>query len=369
MSAIKTVACLKNYLYRAMQLEHATIPTYLTALYSIHPQTNSDAFHIIRVVVVEEMLHLTIAANLMNAIGGEVDLTKDGFLPDFPTYLPDGETDFQVDLACLAPSTIQTFLQIERPSKRPEGVDPHVACGADHRAKLAVVPCDDTVRYYSIGDFYAAIAQGLKDLDCEYKALGKDLFCGDPARQITSEYYYSGGGTLEGVYDLDSALRMIDLVSSQGEGELGEPYDAQGELAHFYRFEQLLLGQYYQPGDAPHAPTGPACEVDWDAVYPAASNLKLSQIQAQDPELAAAAQAFNRTYFEFLQLLTEAFSGAPETLMTTAVPYMFRLRNGVNTLVRNPLAGTVASDLSAKYGAGEGPAHAAPTFEMGMFTK
>ena len=64
---ITTVAALHRYLHKAMQLEHATIPPYLMALYSIEPGTNSDATHVIRVVVVEEMLHLTLAANLLNA--------------------------------------------------------------------------------------------------------------------------------------------------------------------------------------------------------------------------------------------------------------------------------------------------------------
>ena len=88
-----------SYLRTAMVLEHATIPTYLTAYYSIKSTTNSDAAHIIRVVATEEMLHLTLVANVLNAIGGTPDLTSPGFVPSFPTYLPDGEDDFTIDLA------------------------------------------------------------------------------------------------------------------------------------------------------------------------------------------------------------------------------------------------------------------------------
>ena len=40
---ITTREQLHQYLYAAMQLEHATIPPYLTALYSIRPGTNADA--------------------------------------------------------------------------------------------------------------------------------------------------------------------------------------------------------------------------------------------------------------------------------------------------------------------------------------
>ena len=57
---ITDVDDLRDYLRVALQLEHATIPPYLTALYSIHPVTNADASRILRVVAVEEMLHLTL---------------------------------------------------------------------------------------------------------------------------------------------------------------------------------------------------------------------------------------------------------------------------------------------------------------------
>ncbi len=61
--AIETLDDLKSFLKSAMQLEHATIPPYLTALYSLKPGANPAAAQVLRVIVVEEMLHLTIAAN------------------------------------------------------------------------------------------------------------------------------------------------------------------------------------------------------------------------------------------------------------------------------------------------------------------
>ena len=102
-STITTIGELHDYLYRGLQLEHATIPVYLTALYSLHPETNADAWHILRVVAIEEMLHLTLVANVMNATGGQPHLTKQGFVPTYPTRLPDGETDFLVDLQPFSP--------------------------------------------------------------------------------------------------------------------------------------------------------------------------------------------------------------------------------------------------------------------------
>ncbi|PLU36792.1 ferritin-like domain-containing protein, partial [Sinorhizobium medicae] len=38
--SIRTLDELKEFLHRAMQLEHATIPPYMTALYSIKPGSN-----------------------------------------------------------------------------------------------------------------------------------------------------------------------------------------------------------------------------------------------------------------------------------------------------------------------------------------
>ncbi|MEO1334439.1 MAG: ferritin-like protein, partial [Myxococcota bacterium] len=246
--AITSIDTLKAYLYRALILEHATIPPYLTALYSIRPQTNSDASHILRVVVVEEMLHLTIAANLMNAIGGSPDLTKPDFVPEYPTYLPDGETDFKVGLECFSPDAIDTFLKIERPSRAPADQPRRVSRRRRDVKTLAVCPDNEDLEFFSIGDFYNEIKHGFEYL---YEQRGPSLFSGDPRRQVTSQYYYSGGGELNAVTDMASARAAIDLVIDQGEGHGGKIYDTERELAHFYRFEQLKLGRYYQPGDEP----------------------------------------------------------------------------------------------------------------------
>jgi len=189
-STITTVAELQHYLYLAMQLEHSTIPPYLMALYSIHPGTNSDASHVIRVVAVEEMLHLTLAANVLNAVGGTPDLTRPDFVPRYPTYLPDGEQDFQVDLQPFSKAAVDTFLQIERRDDAPAPEPRLVRRRRPSRSALGARPGETDLHYYSIGDFYQAIAEGLEYLN----AKERNLFSGDPQRQVTPEYYYSGGG-------------------------------------------------------------------------------------------------------------------------------------------------------------------------------
>jgi hypothetical protein len=344
---ITTVDQLKFYLHTAMKLEHATIPPYLLALYSIHPGANPDAAHILRVVVVEEMLHLTLAANLLNAVGGEPNLTVEDFVPTYPTKLPDGETDFEVDLQGFSKAAIETFLLIERPAEAPTQEARIVRRASTAKSFVSATLEDPHLHYYSIGEFYAAIGRGFDYLSKQLTH--EQLFSGKLDKQATSEYYYSGGGELFAVTDVDTAKAAVELISGQGEGLGGGIYDKEGELAHYYRFLQLLNGQYYQPGDTATKPSGPALSVNWKAAYPVLKNPSVSHYG--DGELHAAAVAFNQAYADFLALLTTAFNGQPQLLLE-AVPQMFRLREKITQLIHNPVP-----DMPG--------VHAAPTFEVG----
>lgn len=330
---IATVADLHQYLQIALQLEHATIPPYLTALYSIHPATNPDASRVIRVVAVEEMLHLTLAANLLNAVGGEPDLTADGFVPVYPCHLPDGEEDFEVGTRAFSPETVEGFLKIERPAEA--GDERLVAREGSQRALLPPVDApEEDLHFFSIGEFYAEIGEGMTRL---HDQLGESLFCGDPARQVGAEYYYSGGGAVVEVTDAESAAAAMRVISEQGEGLGGGIFDEEGELAHYYRFQQLLLGRYYLPGDDAGHPTGPELVVDWDAVYPVLPDADFHHY-TEAGELQEAVTAYSVAYGDFLARLTEAFRGHPE-LLVPAVTDMFRIRELASQIIRNPMPG------------------------------
>lgn len=338
-----------EYLYAALQLEHATIPPYLTALYSIHPGTNSDAFHVIRVVVIEEMLHLTLAANILNAIGGTPDLLRADFVPSYPTYLPDGEEDFQVGLQRFSKEAIDTFLKIERPAEPMRRGHTLVEYRHAHRGLLPAFKADEDtpLRFYSIGEFYQAISQGLEKL-CNEQGEA-NIFRGDRSRQVTREYYYSGGGDIVPVYDLASAQLAIRLISEQGEGYDGGIFDNEGELSHFYRFQQLMLERYYLIGDTAGNPTGGPVNIDWNAVYPIQTNAKLADYPSGTP-VHTAAVAFNTFYGDFLRRVNHALNGEPQELLD-AVGGMFQIRDRFYQLIRNPIPGQPG-------------VNAAPTFEM-----
>jgi Ferritin-like len=348
---ITTIAQLRDYLYHGLRIEHATLPPYLMALYSLHPESNSDARHILRVVAVEEMLHLTLVANVLNAVRGEPDLTKPGFVPRFPVVLPDGEDDFLVHLRPFGREAVDTFLQIERPGQAPAEKHRIVAQRARPAAAaspsgpgsqvagevLAAVPGEPGLKFYSIGEFYEEINRGLNYLEDQARERGETIFTGDPARQATPEYYYSGGGEIIPVTSRDTAVRALTLIAEQGEGLGGGIYDAEDELAHYYRFEQLKLQRYYQQGDKPGTPTGPPLTVDWQAAYPVKEDPRLRDYP-KDSELRAAATEFNEQYAGFLATLTKAYNGQPGLLLE-AVWEMFRIRDTMTRLIRNPIPG------------------------------
>ena len=351
---ITEVEDLHYYLKQALKLEHATIPPYITALYSLKPGTNLEAFHIIRAVAVEEMLHLTLVANILNAVGGNIKftLTAPDFVPKYPAYIPTGATDFQVHLRKFSPQTVENFMQIERAEEVEEGKPLVVSRFVQERDNfLTIHNGEKSNTFYSIGLFYSEIIRGLFAL---HKKMGSDLFCGAPERQITPAYYYNGGGDIIPVTDLRSAMRAMRVIQEQGEGSrVRTIYDAERELAHYYRFHQLVPspdkvqlgeGQYYvidkndpEKSDRPHEPTGASFKVDWDEVYPLKENASLSDYD-RGTEVYAAAEQFESAYRNFLQDLEHAFDGHPEALIP-AVGGMFRLKEQANSLIRNPIRG------------------------------
>jgi len=58
----------------------------------------------------------------------------------------------------------------------------------------------------------------------------------------------------------------------------------------------------------------------------------------QGSELRAAAVRFNEIYADFLDFLTSAYNGQPE-LLIEAVWRMFRIRDAMLVLIRNPVPG------------------------------
>jgi CDGSH-type Zn-finger protein len=334
--AITTLEDLRAHLQWAIELEHATLPPYLSALYSIKPGHNREAAGVITSVFIEEMLHMTLAANVLNAVGGAPVMDQPGFIPRYPAYLPHSADAFLVPLARFAPATIETFMRIEKPE------EPDAPPQAN--------------RFETIGQFYRAIEDGLTAL-CG--TLGEsEVFCGDPARQITPALLdYRGSGRIVPVYDLTSALAAIDEIEEQGEGlKHAEVWDGdrdmfhpeRDEVAHYFRYQEIMKGCSYQRGDTPASgPTGAPFEVDWSAVYPMRENPRSEDYPEGSP-VRARMDAFNLMYSDLLRGLHRAFNGKPARLFAT-VAEMLELKERARELMQVP--------------SGDGRTTAGPSFE------
>jgi choline dehydrogenase-like flavoprotein len=304
------VVGLRKQLQAALQLEHSTIPPYLCALYTITPDTNLAAFDIINSVVMEEMLHMALVANVLNAIGGSPDFSADALMRQYPfKLLPD--SNIKAELLPFGKRALRSFLAIENP-----GLD---------EAEAA-----------TIGRFYSNIETAIIELP-------DDAFVDNDSRQVGAEYYY-GPSQLMTVQNRDDALKAIRLIKDQGEGErhtvwTGDAYhgwEQEQEPAHYFRFKQLLYGKYYVTSrDQPLGrPSGKTCLVDWDGVIPMHPNPRLAHYRRGTP-LRLKVEACNREYAAFLGILNQAFNGEP-TKMKEAVHKMFALKQLFKELLRQP---------------------------------
>ena len=127
---------IRSALQVAIRLEHSTIPPYLTAAWSL--TGNDDVVSLITDVAVEEMLHMTLVCNILNALGGQPVLNDPQFVPRYPGRLPGMvHTSFSVGIESFSKNLLRdTFMVIEEPEvPLDREAPPATAC--DHRSILS----------------------------------------------------------------------------------------------------------------------------------------------------------------------------------------------------------------------------------------
>jgi hypothetical protein len=327
-------ATLLAWLQTALELELSTIPPYMIALLSIREKANREPANLIRGVMIEEMLHMALVSNVLNAVGGAPRLGPDN-IPSYPLQMNfEGQSfrdrKFPVDLARFSQRSVGTFMDIERP----EGLFPLVA------AKFVEID----VPGLTIGEFYNKVIKLLEELDA-----GGALFIGDPSRQLHDDYYWGGGNRIIPVNDLVSAKEALNIVITQGEGAWHRPGGkgvaftpgAPLKMGHYFRFAEISYGRHYAESDDPaRKPTGAPLPVDYsdDGVYPIKANPKASDYE-KTKKLAELNDAFNIRYTEMLRQLEQAFSGTPKTLYTAIMNGMHGLPPLATTMMQTKIDG------------------------------
>ena len=112
-----SVEHLRKDLQTALQLEHATIPPYLTALASIKGSYNLEIQSFVKPIIIQEMMHMALVANILNAVGGKPSIYSKDFIPRYPSHLPGGvQPDLIVPIEKISLALIRNiFMKIEQP--------------------------------------------------------------------------------------------------------------------------------------------------------------------------------------------------------------------------------------------------------------
>jgi hypothetical protein len=234
-------------LQQAIEIEIATIPTYLYTYYSVNRVPNQDSISgplvqqltaqgmsladankialdlsadimvysnkvgaTIMSVVMEEMLHMALSSNLKQALEGPPLLY--GRSPGFPAELPGHVPEFEIDLAPFSLNQLITFLKIESPHELPP---------SDQLLKA--------IPYTTIGEFYRAIEKCIEENELEYDVEAPQLVPGKSyyAPNMIDTVFYDkehkpkyvdadDSGDLVHVVDRASACKAIDQIVDQG---------------------------------------------------------------------------------------------------------------------------------------------------------
>ncbi|WP_422356838.1 ferritin-like domain-containing protein [Roseivirga pacifica] len=257
-----TPANFEEVMQQAIALELATIPTYLSTYYSINRAQDQDALYdkiykqlnntsidqevpneklaeelktdilvyankaaaLIMSVVVEEMLHLSLACNVKQAISSSPDLISIGKTLKFPAELVGHEPEFVINIGKLDLDQLSTFLQIESPDPFTDPADsPETA--------------NDVVKYKTIGRLYNMIIECVQEHYPGPYAPKPQLLPNEPGKpsrpfysqnSVNTVYYdekhkpvfgsADDSGDLVGVYDAASAIKAMNEIKHQGEG-------------------------------------------------------------------------------------------------------------------------------------------------------
>lgn len=336
--AAKSTDDVCDLLYGAVTLELSTLPPYLTGVFSLAPGANDEARTLVQSVVLEEMLHMALAANTAIAIGGNPPVAAPGLALRYPGSLPMSiDEGLTVTLGSLTLAQVQdVFMAIERPDTKatlpgedPAKVQPLLTSQAARRAQ----------GYGSIGDFYIAVIDALE-------RLGPGAFANPRLeRQLDLSRWFPSavpGDPSCRVTDMNSARAALTTIMSQGEGtQIGsdpiDPYGGGASFAHYFKFGEIAFGHQLVRDE--HAPsgwsyTGEAVPYDASKVYRFPSNATVSGYR-EGSAARIAAEAFYQAYVRLLRALDATFNGTP-AMFDAALGVMFELKLLAQQVVQHP---------------------------------
>ncbi|NER97484.1 MAG: hypothetical protein F6J86_27155 [Symploca sp. SIO1B1] len=293
-------------LQSALQLEFATVNPYLSAAFSIK-NDNREIYELIQRVAQEEMLHMTVVANLMNAIGIAPDILD--VIPDYPFDLDVLDPSITINLSSLSFDLVEDlFMRIETPEDPTEYPSWKVGMEADEELPKTV------------GQFYQEIIELINSdvipdlFENAERDVYKQIEVNPNFREIKyinndDDHTYPLNEDIDFVIkDKETAVRHLTWIVSGGEGsDPSNPLNDEGLPGHYYRFESILKEKYlvkdksgfsFSGGDLPFSQAG---------VHEFDGNAKVEDY-ADDERVERHMQRFNESYTDMINNLQIAFN-------------------------------------------------------------
>lgn len=304
-------------LQTALEVEFSTLPIYLYALYTIRPDTNPEAAARIKAIALEEMTHMCLACNILNALGGDPKIVPPTYPGPLPGDIgPDG-TPLTVHLYPFSPQAMWQGMEIEKPADAPE-----------FPVKALLAAAAPGPRAVTIGQFYEM-------LDAYLATLPPDAWTPD-RNQITDDQFFVG--QIFAVNNYADAHKAIEWIISEGEGAQDNPLDFEDEVAHYYRFGEVFHDRVLTKSDNPTGyQWGPdRLGIDYATAYPAITDPCSYDFSGEPADVQAAQKACNDAYTAMVDALQDAVSGQ-EGALGQAARAMFDLRMAAKHAVTVPL--------------------------------
>ena len=323
----------------ASQLEHMLMCEYLFAVFSLKRDVSEgitpeqlDAIkrwdRVISAVAAQEMLHLSLASNMLSAIGSSAHFNRPNF-PQHSKYFPSG---VKVALLPFGQDALLHFLFLERPEglEREDAAILESRSGQEEPGEPTIITSQELVpepeEFATVGHLYRGIEEGFQHL-VEKQGEGQ-IFIGPPRAQATQAYF--GWPELIPVTDLASAVKAIETIVEEGEGARGD-----WRNAHYGKFLQVY-NEYLElkkqdPSFEPTRSVKPAF------VHQPADTGPVDLIS--DPVTAGVSNLFNAGYATLLSMLNRFFLHGGETdeefkvLSDVCVDFMFEFIRPVGILL------------------------------------
>ncbi len=347
---------LRQLLQVALEIELSTLPIYLYTYYSLNrtlgsadspPETAYSRTALfanraggqIMSIAVEEMLHMSLASNLLYAVGGQ----PEAYLRSpsaFPTNLlahatngPDGKP-LLIPLAKFSYEQLWRFLEIEYPE--PRDAIPEDGSWQTLGQLYSYLRCivssdklhDDDFRQHPAEHQIQPTNYSPNNIDTVYPdhnfnqalAPAQANSAASHARFPNAADSHAGRAELIVIHSRHDALAAIATVCDQGEGLDHTRWDdpSRAELSHYYKFLSLQsqLQGYPQsdrlpPIPRPHAAAAqPFSATELDAVV---FNLPENPVTAEYPQDLQVVSNFCNGLYQYMLIMTETIFKVPGT--------------------------------------------------------